>query len=120
MAIVKRCPVNGCHEFTDGGRCEKHSTQQKKQQRVNRRDEPFYNTVLWQGVRKSYRNSNPLCEICLLKGHTKPAEMVHHIVPIIDGGDRTARSNLQSVCNACHGELHKATAGGGGVKSLQG
>lgn len=35
----------------------------------------------------------------------KPAEEVHHIVPLNDGGTH-ARSNLVSLCRSCHMKAH--------------
>ena len=103
----KQCAVGGCPEIVRSGRCEKHSRQQKKQWSADRYNEPFYNTVLWQKVRRAYRKKYPLCEECLKRGITKAAEMVHHITAIRDGGSKTAWSNLKSLCNECHGEEHR-------------
>jgi len=99
------CPVIGCGELSRStGRCEKHSKQLGKGQKERRHHEPFYNTGLWHRTRRAYGAENPLCEDCLKRGITKVKDMVHHIVPIRDGGSKTAWSNLESLCWACHGK----------------
>lgn len=47
----------------------------------------------------------------------RPAELVDHIVPIRDGGERLDLNNLQSLCRACHDiktadDLRRRRAGG--------
>jgi len=60
----------------------------------------------WQKVRARKLKNNPLCENCLGKDipRIEPAVLVHHI-------DRNPKnnisSNLMSLCNRCHEELHK-------------
>jgi len=103
----KSCTTPGCPEIVRTGKCEKHSKQQGKEHRHRRHNEPFYNTIGWQKRRKAYRTAFPLCERCLMRGITKRADMVHHIIPISEGGSKTSWSNLESLCNACHGKEHK-------------
>ena len=43
-----------------------------------------------------------MCEECSRLGRLTPAQMVDHIVPINKGGGGLDKSNLQSLCNACH------------------
>jgi 5-methylcytosine-specific restriction enzyme A len=104
--VWRECPVNGCPELTKGGRCEKHSL------KATKHTEPFYNTSRWQRTRAAYGQKNPLCERCLKMGIIKPKDMVHHIVPIADGGDETNSDNLESLCWKCHGEIDHSGGGG--------
>ena len=103
----RSCPYPGCHEITRGGRCEAHAAQQGREQRDNRFNDPFYNSVLWKRTRRAYRKAHPLCEDCLERGLTEAAQMVHHIKPIRDGGAKTAWRNLRSECFACHGKYRE-------------
>lgn len=47
-------------------------------------------------------NHHPLCEQCERDGKSTPAELVDHIVELIDGGDSMAEDNLQALCRKCH------------------
>ena len=110
MAMMpwKQCAVGGCPELVRGSsRCEKHGKQQRVAQAERRHNEPFYNTMAWQRKRDAYKTRHPLCEECLLKGMTRPADMVHHIIPVREGGAMFDWGNLKSICFACHGEEHK-------------
>ncbi len=61
----------------------------------------------WQRKRDAKRTRDPLCERCLKRNVTKVADMVHHIVPISEGGSMWDWNNLESICFECHGEEHK-------------
>jgi 5-methylcytosine-specific restriction protein A len=52
----------------------------------------------WAKVSKYVRRNEPICRIC----KKALAEMVDHIIPLKQGGDRLALSNLQPLCNKCH------------------
>jgi len=59
---------------------------------------------------------HPLCELCLLRGHTTLATDVHHKDSFLNynGDKRYAkaydRDNLMALCKQCHSEIHKAGA----------
>ncbi|MBQ0154514.1 MAG: HNH endonuclease [Bacteroidales bacterium] len=86
--------------------CKKHGR--------NKAIHDLYNTRLWREIRAAKLMEQPLCERCLQKNTISPAVEVHHIVPISTAGDDDlARkdlaydyANLQSLCEACHHELH--------------
>lgn len=109
----RSCPIPGCPEYSrGGGRCEKHSLQQKKvyrektdARRGTTKEQGYAGA--WRRVRRSQLKKYPLCERCLKRGITKAADMVHHIVAIKDGGSKTAWSNLESLCNECHEKEHR-------------
>ena len=72
---------------------------------------PFYKSKEWQDCRASYIQEHPLCEICLEKGIINPAVIVHHKIHLNEDNyqDTTIslnHDNLQSVCQACHNEIH--------------
>ena len=61
----------------------------------------------WAKVSKYVRSSEPLCRMC----RWAPSEMVDHIVPLKQGGERLALDNLQPLCNKCHAiKTHKDKA----------
>ncbi len=73
-----------------------------------------YNTARWRRLRAAKMMSDPLCEVCLAKGITKPATDVHHIQSFMCAEEASARSvlafdpsNLMSLCDECHSEIHK-------------
>jgi 5-methylcytosine-specific restriction endonuclease McrA len=49
----------------------------------------------------TYRKAHPLCERCLVQGHTSGADEIHHMVPVAEGG-QTRDENLLSLCLRCH------------------
>src|SRR5574343_99877 len=62
----------------------------------------------WRKVRRMKLRTNPLCEECENGRLIIKATMVHHIIPIEDGGDRLAWNNLMSLCEACHSKKHSS------------
>ena len=58
--------------------------------------------VGWEKIRKEKLAKNPECEKC---GSDKKL-VVHHIKPILDGGDLSADENLQTLCRSCHEKAH--------------
>jgi len=73
----------------------------------------FYKTKAWRKTSVAYRQEHPLCEECLRQGIITPAEMVHHVVEITDGGDPLDWDNLESLCLACHNRIHARDRVGG-------
>lgn len=51
-------------------------------------------------IRNEQISRYPFCQYC-----GKKAEHVHHIIPIVSGGDNR-ESNLISLCLECHGLIH--------------
>ena len=70
-----------------------------------RRD--VYNTRDWLRLRDAKLDLNPLCEECAKRELTVPAEIVHHIVPISEGGEPFPDvDGLESLCISCHSKHH--------------
>jgi len=59
----------------------------------------------WNRVSRLYRRSHPICEYCEKNGIVTPAEEVHHIVPVKEGGDKYSFANLMSLCRMCHNQI---------------
>ena len=79
----------------------------------NNQSTPFYNSKYWKILRNSYIQQHPLCEMCLNKGISTPAEHVHHIKEFLSGRTEEERwqlllnpDNLMSLCLNCHHEIH--------------
>lgn len=85
----------------------------------SKRANPHYRALInsskWRKLRNSYLIKHPLCERCLLEHRSTLAVAVHHIEPLenhCDNRDEMERlaydvGNLMSVCNTCHGLIHK-------------
>lgn len=103
------CGHPGCPRLAvEGGQyCEEHTkTERDRYNRYKRA--PDINKKYgraWKRIRDRHVQEHPLCEECLKQGIYKPAEEVHHIVPLNDGGTH-ARSNLVSLCRSCHMKAH--------------
>ena len=104
------CAYPGCGRLAVREQyCAEHQKVMDKQYNQYERD-PASNKRYgraWKRIRDRKIKANPLCEECLKNGVLKPAEEVHHIVPLADGGT-SERSNLISLCRSCHMKAHVA------------
>lgn len=85
-----RCP----NEARYRGRCRAHAASRERATHLNK---AFYNSAKWVNTRRRQLFDHPLCECGAV------ASEVDHVVPIEQGGDRWAFTNLQSMCDVCHG-----------------
>jgi 5-methylcytosine-specific restriction protein A len=104
------CYFPGCNEVVERGYCERHKKQTNRSYRRRIRESDsaavkYYHSKEWNKVRDAKLERNPLCEMCEHDGYIKPASLVHHIKPVIDGGDSSA-DNLMSLCASCHNKVH--------------
>lgn len=81
--------------------------------RHNNKWSKYYHNKQWKLLREWYISSHPLCEVCLFKGRSVPAEEVHHRIPFSQGETMEEKyellldpDNLQSVCRKCHMDIH--------------
>ena len=114
--LKKPCSYPGCPNLTHERYCEQHKKQERQRQDEHRgssRERGY--TKTWEQVRMIKLRQDPLCEPCLEAGRVTPAKMVHHIIPISQGGAVLDMGNLMSVCRECHDRLH--SKGGGGNSS---
>ena len=99
------CSYPNCSKLVDGQYCDEHKKLRDKEYNRYGRDDfgkKFYNTPEWRFIRKHQLAEHPLCEECLKNGKIVKATMVDHIIPIKQGGNKLASSNLQSICWSCH------------------
>jgi len=74
---------------------------------------PFYKRKPWQDVRSFVLDrSHGLCERCLKKGIVRPADVVHHIIPLNESNvdDPSISLNPEkcmALCHCCHTEVHQ-------------
>lgn len=61
---------------------------------------------VWARLRQKQLAEFPLCHECQKLGRTTAATMVHHVVPIREGGRRLDQANLESLCRPCHERMH--------------
>ena len=103
-APLKPCAKLGCRELVRGVRyCKAHTRDESA--RVQSHDRGY--NERWKRIRRIFVNKYPICDVC-----GASVEIVHHIIPISEGGERYDFANLQSLCRSCHGKAH----GGGGSK----
>ena len=73
----------------------------------------FYKGKAWKDVRSAvWDRAHGLCERCAEKGEVKPADVVHHKVPLnaVNMNDPDIALNpdkLVALCDECHTEVHQ-------------
>ena len=100
------CSFPGCPKLTSGRFCDEHAkVEAKRYEKYDRSPEikKRYGAA-WRAIRDRYIAAHPLCEICKQNGKLTPAEEVHHILPLSQGGTH-AEENLMSLCKVCHSEI---------------
>jgi 5-methylcytosine-specific restriction protein A len=97
------CAYPRCPELTHERFCPKHKTIASREygRFVRSPDHDQTYGYRWRQIRNLYISKHPLCENCLKTGVLTPADEVHHIVPIDQGGTH-ADENLQALCQSCH------------------
>jgi 5-methylcytosine-specific restriction enzyme A len=108
--VLRPCREPGCPALVHlgEGKCAKHREEEAKAydaRRGSARDRGY--GTAWDKLRRMYLAANPLCEDHKARGKVVEAVMVHHKVPISEGGDPLAWDNLRSLCSRCHAIRHK-------------
>ena len=73
----------------------------------------FYHSKAWQTVRQFvWDRAHGLCERCAESGKVKPADVVHHEIPLTqenmnDPDISLNADRLKALCHECHTEVHK-------------
>jgi 5-methylcytosine-specific restriction protein A len=107
MPIKPRTPCKhpGCPGLASGKYCDQHAHLIQKDRkgwdarRGNKVERGYGGS--WDAARAMFMRNNPLCYDC-----GRAAEMVHHIRPISEGGERLDFENLVSLCVPCHAKRH--------------
>ena len=110
--VKKPCAHVGCPNVVESGvrYCSTHSkditTDRKRYDSMRGTAKERGYDEDWKRVRLRKLAVNPLCERCDEQGRVEPAVMVHHIIPIEEGGARLDFDNLMSLCERCHDVMH--------------
>ncbi len=100
------CSHTGCLRLTNGRFCEEHARQEAQRYERYQRDPAVKKRYgkAWQRVRDRFIAAHPLCQRCQERGRITPAQEVHHIVPLSQGGTHD-ETNLMALCTSCHSEI---------------
>lgn len=99
------CWYSGCPTLVRKGRvgCDVHKTiKHQESQAVRGTGHQRGYDHVWFRLRAMHLREFPLCCAC-----AAPATLVHHRVPLNDGGERLSQENLASMCKPCHEGEHK-------------
>lgn len=100
------CGHPGCRALTAERYCPAHAPlHAQREDRRGSAQERGYDAD-WQRARGRYLLLHPLCERHEAKGGVVPATMVHHIIPIEQGGARLDPENMMALCRDCHEGIH--------------
>ena len=99
----KPCAHPGCPNLTNARFCPAHTRQDAREYERYRRDPATRKRYgrAWSRIRNRYISKHPLCEQCEAEGRLTPAQEVHHITPLSEGGTH-AEANLRALCTPCH------------------
>ena len=107
--LMRGCKERLCPKraVNSAGYCEDHERKEvssrfaRNKRRASSDDRSehhsFYNSQLWRNMRRMHLHKEPVCQSCGI-----PGDMVDHIIPMHEGGDRLDPFNLQTLCNRCH------------------
>ncbi len=100
------CRFTGCPELTRDLYCDKHRKLESSYYNKYKRAPDTYKRYgnRWRKIRQLYIKQHPVCELCERKNILRPAEEVHHIVPLAKGGTHR-EENLMSLCKSCHSRI---------------
>ena len=97
------CAHPGCPALTSSRFCDTHAKQDAREyERYHRAPDTHkrYGRA-WRCIRDRFMAAHPLCAECRKAGRLTPAQEVHHILPLSEGGTHDER-NLSSLCKFCH------------------
>ena len=108
----KLCRCGGVRVDAQGAVCNKCGAGRKTNKSQSTTERGYDGA--WKRLSERVRTEQPLCEVCLESGIVTAATEVHHKVEIEQAPWlRLERSNLMSLCNACHKVMHASVAAGG-------
>lgn len=100
------CSFPGCKHLTLSRFCDQHMrTRRLYQSDYDRESKRFLNSVAWRNLSALKLSETPWCEECALTNPLSvPATQVDHIKPRRTHPELALEpSNLQSLCDECHG-----------------
>ncbi len=100
------CSHPGCPELVDGRFCETHAKQETRRYEKYDRDPAKRKRYgrRWKRIRDRYIAAHPLCEQCEKLDRITPAQEVHPIKPLSQGGTH-AEDNLMALCKPVHSRI---------------
>jgi len=103
---LRKCRHSQCGALhrNANGFCNDHQKQQRPDNRPNAAARGYDNR--WNKFRKWYLSRNQLCSECKKAGRTTAANVVHHKIPLADGGNQYDPSNCAALCRDCHEQAH--------------
>ena len=106
MKPKRPCSYPGCGRLTDGRFCDEHKQIAERQynQYLRNSDTNKRYGRAWKKLRARFLLLHPLCEQCKCGGRLTPAEEVHHILPLANGGTNDV-GNLMALCKSCHSSI---------------
>lgn len=106
----KLCRCGGVRQDCKGGSCDKCGAGKRCNKSMTTTERGYDGR--WKALSVRVRAEQPLCEVCLAAGIVTPATEVHHKITVEDAPWlRLERSNLMSLCNACHDAEHAGMSG---------
>jgi len=113
------CSYPGCPMLTVERFCDKHAKIDAKHYELYQRDPKTRKRYgsNWIKIRATFIRTNPLCAKCQQDGRLTPAQEVHHIIPLRDGGTHDV-NNLMSLCSSCHSTITAKTENRWGRRGL--
>ena len=104
----KICNYPECRELIDMKHtyCKDHGVSKDNHYRKYNRDkdrDKFYHSKKWKHKRlEVMQEYQGLCQECKSQGQIVPADVVDHIVELLDGGDELDNDNLIPLCHYHH------------------
>jgi len=108
------CGHVGCKELSRDRYCPKHQLEEARRYESQQRDKELkalYDTPQWRRLRRRYITAHPLCEDCEAAGRLTPAQEIHHMKPVVQGGGFLDEGNLRALCQSCHSHHHASEGG---------
>jgi 5-methylcytosine-specific restriction protein A len=93
--MQRPCPIPGCPELVDAGRCPTHAAHRRTLKTTTERG---YDAA-WKRFRLWFINHHPICADCGIKA----TDEVHHVKKLVDFPElRLVESNCMGLCTRCH------------------
>ena len=110
MKPKRPCSYPDCGRLTDGRFCDEHKQIAERQynQYLRNSDTNKRYGRAWKKLRARFLLLHPLCEQCKSGSRLTPAEEVHHILPLANGGTND-EGNLMALCKSCHSSITVGT-----------